>query len=139
MGGEREGERLDMAAAAREWLWSNEEAEAILARLARSRWMEVRYEALCLDTEERLRRAFEFAGVDSRASRPRLRSTEHHVIGNGMRLDSSSEVCLDDRWRGIHRADELAVFETVAGAMNRRLGYGPPERVEKGMRLDPER
>jgi hypothetical protein len=123
MGGPPSGEELDMAAAARDWRRSNEEAEAILSRLDPSRWTEVRYEDLCLDTEGTLARLFTFAGVDPARPRPALRQAEHHVIGNGMRLDSSSAVRLDERWRQALGASELAVFDTVAGVVNRRLGY----------------
>jgi Sulfotransferase family len=131
MGGARDGEELDMGTAAREWRRSNEEAEAILSRLDRSRWTEVRYEDLCLDTEGTLARLFAFAGVDPTRPRPALRQAEHHVIGNGMRLDSSSVVRLDERWREVLVACELAVFDTVAGRVNRRLGYGSPQNLDR--------
>lgn len=122
-GASRDAERLDAAAAAREWLRSNEEAEALLAGLAPERRLEVSYEGLCADTEGTLRRIFGFLGVDPAAERPPFRAAVHHVIGNGMRLDSSSEVRLDERWREALSTQDLAVFDAVAGAMNRRLGY----------------
>jgi sulfotransferase family protein len=124
MGADRDGERLDMAAAAREWRRSNEEADAVLDGLDRSRWIELRYEELCLDTDRALERLFAFAGVDPTCPRPLLRAAEHHVLGNGMRLDGTSRVRLDERWRDVLTADQRAVFDRVAGAMNRRFGYG---------------
>ncbi|HVQ78200.1 MAG TPA: sulfotransferase [Candidatus Binatia bacterium] len=117
------GHCTDMAGAAREWRRSNEEAEAIVARLDRERWTDVRYEALCVDTEATLRRLFAFAGVDSGRPRPALRAAEHHVIGNGMRLDASGEVRVDERWRDVLTPGEIAAFDAEAGALNRRLGY----------------
>jgi Sulfotransferase family len=120
-GASRDSERLSLAKAATEWRRSNEEADAIVRRLDRSRWTEARYETLCRDPEATLRRLFGFLGVDPKA--PRMVLGEHHILGNGMRLDSSLEVRLDDRWRWALSARDLAMFDSVAGALNRRLGY----------------
>jgi hypothetical protein len=119
-GDSRDGERLSVAAAAREWRRSNEEAAAILRGVDPARWTEVRYEALCRDPDSTLRRLFAFMGVGPGGART---GGEHHVLGNGMRLDSAVEVCLDERWRGALGGREAAVFESVAGELNRRLGY----------------
>jgi hypothetical protein len=129
MGGDRRAEQLPIAAAAREWRRSNEEADAIVGRLDSSRWTSVRYEDLCTDTETTLRQIFAFAGVDADSPRPPLRSAEHHIIGNGMRLDVSSDVRLDDRWRTALTTTDLGVFEAVAGTTNRHLGYGTADCI----------
>lgn len=122
-GGSREGERLSIAEAAREWRRSNEEAETILKTLDRSAWHEIRYEDLCAEPDRTLAELFAFIGADpARASRD-FRSVEHHIIGNGMRLDSTSEIRLDERWKTALTDKELRIFETVAGETNRRLGY----------------
>jgi Sulfotransferase family len=123
MGGDRANERQTMPEAAHQWRRSNEEAESILRGLPGSRWTEVRYEEVCRDTEGTLRRLFEFAGVDPDRGAARLRSFDHHVIGNGMRLDTTSEVRLDERWRTALRPADLSAFDQEAGALNRRLGY----------------
>jgi hypothetical protein len=122
-GGDRAGERLSLAAAVREWRRSHEAADAILRGLPPSRWTEVRYEDLCRAPAVTLARVFGFMGVDPQATDLQFRAREHHVVGNGMRLDSSSEIRLDERWRGALSADDLAAFEAAAGALNRRLGY----------------
>lgn len=123
MGKDRESERLPMAQAAREWRRSNEEAEAILRHLDRSRWMEIRYETLCKYPDETLHQLFTLMGVDPEPVTSDFRSIEHHVIGNGMRLDSTRVVRLDERWRSMLSVTDLAIFESVAGEMNHRLGY----------------
>lgn len=122
-GGSRERERIDMNAAARQWRRGQEEAEAIVRRLPREQWIEVRYETLCGNPEETLSRVFSFLGVD--ASRPRLpfRRSGRHIVGNGMRLDATDGVHLDDRWTTALGADERRMFEAAAGTWNRRLGY----------------
>ena len=122
-GASRDHQRLSMEAAAREWRRSNEEADAVLRRIDASRWTSVRYEELCADPDRVLRRLFAFIGVDPSAARLDFRNTEHHVVGNGMRLDTTSEIRLDNRWQQALDAQELATFATVAGSLNRRLGY----------------
>jgi len=123
MGGERESGRLTMALAAREWKRSNEEAEAVLKNIDPSRWIEVHYESLCAETGGTLQKLFEFIGVNADYKLASFRSVDHHVIGNGMRLDSTDEIKLDDRWRESLSESEVKAFNSVAGELNRRLGY----------------
>ena len=123
VGGDRRSERLAMASAAREWLRSNEEAEHVLTCLDRARWTEVRYEELCRHPIETVGRLYEFLGVDPTVAARDFRKVEHHVLGNGMRLDGGSEIVLDERWRRVKTSGELLVFDRVAGKVNRRLGY----------------
>lgn len=122
-GGERVAERLSMPAAAREWRRSNEEAAALLERLDKSRWMPVAYEGLCRRPEATLKEVSRFLGVDPGGAHTDFRSVDHHIIGNGMRLDSSREIALDERWKTALTAGQLDLFEKTAGSLNRRLGY----------------
>lgn len=122
-GAGRADERLSVEAAAREWRRSNEEAEAILATLDESQWLAIRYEDLCADPDATLNRVFEFLGVGAVERRVAFRDVEHHVVGNGMRLDSSSEIRLDERWKSVLTPQDLQAFDRVAGDLNRRLGY----------------
>jgi len=122
-GGERKKERLSMPQAAYEWRRDNEEAEHLLRYVDRSRWVEVRYEELCVDTDNTLDRLFMLMGLESRKRAREFRMVEHHVVGNGMRLDGTSEIRLDQRWKSALTEDNLKVFDHVAGDMNRRYGY----------------
>jgi hypothetical protein len=121
-GGDRAQERLSAAKAAREWRRSNEEAACVLRGLPRDAWREVRYEQLCADPQETLRPVLDWLGVDPGASLGLARDA-YHVIGNGMRLDSTREVHLDERWKTALDPEALGMFDAVAGALNRRLGY----------------
>jgi hypothetical protein len=122
-GNNREYERLTMAQAAYQWRRSNQEAENVLRRLDKSRWIEVHYEELCKYTENTLRRLFEFLGLDPQKRIKDFRTVEHHVVGNGMRLDATSDIQLDERWRSVLTEEDLQTFERVAGKMNRGYGY----------------
>jgi hypothetical protein len=122
-GASRDHQRLSMERAAREWRRSNEEAETILRAMDPSRWTAVRYEDMCADPEGTLNRLFTFIGVDPARKRLDFRSGEHHVVGNGMRLDVTSEIRVDHRWQQALSSAELDTFAEVAGPLNRRLGY----------------
>jgi hypothetical protein len=121
-GGDRVEERLSAAEAALEWRRSNEEAACVLHGLHRDAWREVRYESLCADPQTTLRPILGWLGVDPGAPVALARDI-YHVIGNGMRLDSTREVRLDDRWRTVLESKALGTFDRVAGDLNRRLGY----------------
>jgi hypothetical protein len=122
MGGDRESERLLMAQAARDWRRCMEEADNILRRLDRTRWIQVRYEDYCRDPEATLSRLHRFLGVASRQHFEGFRQGQH-VVGNGMRLDATSEIRLDERWRNALGEQDLRIFDEVAGDVNRRCGY----------------
>lgn len=122
-GGDRANERLSFADAAWEWRRSTEEAAAIIAGLPRDRWTEVRYEELCSQPQNTLKQLYRFVGVDPEPKTSLSRAGEHHMIGNGMRFDTASDVVLDDRWHAVLKRKELEIFDAIAGQVSRRLGY----------------
>ncbi len=112
-----------MSQAAHEWRRCNEEAEHALCRFHSSQWIQVNYEELCKDPDATLARVFAFFGLDPDQRIRDFRSVENHIVGNGMRLDTTSEIRLDERWRQALTAKQLQTFDMVAGRMNRRYGY----------------
>jgi hypothetical protein len=115
--------RQNMAEAAREWRRSNESADCIIDRLPESQWMRVRYEDLCAQPRPTLEQLCRFLELDPDKINLDFRSKAQHVIGNGMRLDSSSEIRLDERWRSVLPEDALRTFDAVAGGLNRQYRY----------------
>ena len=105
------------------WRRSNEEAECLLELLDKARWMELRYEQLCLDPAGSVRAVCTFLGLPSERIGVDFRSAGHHVVGNGMRLNSTSEIRLDERWREHLSAGDLQVFNSIAGDLNRKYNY----------------
>jgi hypothetical protein len=122
-GGNRDDERLTMEQAAHEWKRSNEEADEIVKTIDPSRVTTIHYEDVCQHPLGTLGNVFQFLGLDPSNGTVDFRDTPQHVIGNGMRLDSSAEIRLDERWRQQLSDDDLSTFERVAGAANRRYGY----------------
>ncbi len=119
----RPGRGLSFEAACRQWLRSNEEADHLLAGLDPSRWIRIRYEDYCEDVTGVLADAYQLLGLAPLTSIPDFRAGEHHIVGNAMRRDTTSEVSLDQRWKEVLTAEQLEIFDRVAGALNRKYGY----------------
>lgn len=119
----RSNERLSMEKAAYKWRRCMEEAQNMLNRLRKSQWLEVHYEDLCADTDNMLNSIFRFLDLEPEKRIKDFRSIEQHVIGNGMRLDTTSQVLLDERWKIILNEEDLKTFDQIAGAMNHQCGY----------------
>jgi len=123
MAAEATADSLSMKQAAYEWRRCLQAAEHVLATLDKSLWIRVRYEELCGNLESTLERIYRFLGTDPTRAVTRFRDVNHHVIGNGMRLDMTSELSLDERWRSVLTAEDLVAFDREAGRVNRRYGY----------------
>ena len=52
----------------------------------------------------------------------------HHVVGNGMRLDTTSEVRMDDRWTQVLSDRERQIFEAEAGVWLLTVTYSEDGR-----------
>ncbi len=109
--------------AAVEWRRDIAASEKCLSRVRRDQVVLVRYEDYCTSLEPTLKRIFSFIGLDPEAKRPNFRAAGNHVIGNRMRLDATKEVCLDEQWKRVLTKEQLAVFDRVAGNVNRKYGY----------------
>jgi hypothetical protein len=121
--GIRRDNELTMTDAAHEWRRSNEEAREVLRTIPRADQIRITYEDLCTDTPATLRNVHRFLGLQEHDSFRAFRNAAHHVVGNGMRLDDTSEVKLDDRWREHLTSADLREFDRVAGDLNRSFGY----------------
>ncbi|MEG3754548.1 hypothetical protein [Psychromonas arctica] len=108
---------------AHEWVRCNQETEAVLATMSKNNWIRVHYEDICNNTEQTLDTLFNFIGVDPAKKRLDFKTVEHHVVGNGMRLDDSEVIQLDDRWKILLSEDELQTYYQVTGNYHGHLGY----------------
>ncbi|MEL0660705.1 sulfotransferase [Psychromonas arctica] len=108
---------------AHEWVRCNQETEAVLATMPKEKWIQVHYEDICNNTEQTLDNLFEFIGVDPTKKRLDFKTVEHHVVGNGMRLDDSEVIKLDDRWKTQLSDTELVKFYEIAGLYHKKMGY----------------
>jgi hypothetical protein len=84
----------------------------------------IRYEDLCAQPEEEMRRLFRFLEVEPEAvvSAPKY-PHKHHILGNQMLRTFSGDVRLDERWHDeLTPAERRSVLES-AGVLAERLGY----------------
>ena len=114
---------IDMKTAANEWKRCNEEAENVLRGLDKSQWIKVRYEELCKETDNTLECSFDLLGLDPSERVQNFRSVKNHILGNKMRMDTTSQIRLDEQWRSVLTDEQLGVFDREAGEMNLRYGY----------------
>lgn len=122
--GKHDGHPSDsMVQATRNWRRSNEAASSLLEGLDPSRWLKLHYEDLCAAPRAVLKRACEFLDLDPGRIQLDFRSAGSHVVGNGMRLDKTSGIQLDERWRNYLTPEDLEVFDQEAGILNRSHGY----------------
>ena len=121
--GDERHRRLTMTEAATEWLRSNEEAMQVLKTIPADDQIRTSYEEICTNPASTLKEVHRFLGLREDDGFNEFRSAEHHVVGNGMRLDDTSEVRLDDRWRTNLTSADLREFDRIAGRLNKRLGY----------------
>lgn len=106
---------------ARNWRRNNEEAQAIGNGLG-ARWIRIKYEALCADPQGTLAQLWRFMGVAPR-NLDECPAPHAHVLGHGSRLNGSASIHNSEKWRRELSAADLETFESIAGPLNRELGY----------------
>jgi len=116
----------DVTTAAKRWRHYNVEADRLRSLLPPSAWLRVHYEALCADPQATLDAIARFVGVDPAPIPSDLRSTEHHIIGNSMRLRGVGEIREDRSWETALGRDDLRTIARIARPASRRLEMAWP-------------
>jgi hypothetical protein len=109
--------------AARHWNRRGAWAEELLATLPPERRLRIRYEDFCADPEREFGRICEMLGIETVPGPYELLASDHHIIGNRMRLSNSNEIALDERWRSILTADEVATVRRSTSRHRKLFGY----------------
>jgi hypothetical protein len=112
-----------VTAAAEVWLKDQIAIGRLIAALPEGRAMLVRYEDLCTNPQGTLARLWQFCGVQPFDPPASLRSSDHHILGNSMRLAGAITVRLDESWRERLDREEQHRVLRIGGTMNRELGY----------------
>ncbi len=110
--------------AARSWLADNHGSEHARRYFPSNRWMTLRYEDLCADPDGTLTRLHGFIGIPSTNGYHKFRAVDHHIIGNQMRLSSTSEIRLDESWKQALTPEQMTTIDQLVAPLNRRYGYG---------------
>lgn len=115
-----------MERAAGEWVRAQRECDRAVRTFPAAACLRMRYEDLCREPAGTMDALYLFLRLDPQLGSLAYRAPEHHILGNSTRLRSTSVLRLDERWReGVTPADR-AVFERIAGRLNRSYGYGSP-------------
>lgn len=112
---------------ARSWANAAASAERVRRHFPAERWLTLRHEDLCSAPEATLGRVLQFIGVSPLGEVPDFRSSDHHIIGNRMRLSHASEIRLDERWRTEMPPEQVRTVERIAGGTLERYGYDRAE------------
>ncbi len=111
------------------WIWANRNIERVIGHeIPAEAVFRIRHEDLCRSPRETMSRLFDFLEVAD-VELPSTEVGDRHIIGNVMRRRFSGEIAIDEAWRQDLSDDDLAYFESQAGAMNRRYGYPPNDQV----------
>jgi len=108
----------------RQWAKTQRRIRAMLRGVRAEDRMDLRYEDLCAEPEGVLRRVCIWLGLPFSNAMLRLDPPEHHAVaGNRIRFQRAMPVRLDEEWRTRLTPGQLRLFDLIAGAENRRLGY----------------
>ncbi len=103
--------------AARAWL--KRQGDILRISRAVANTMRVFYEELCLTPDIALRKVHAFVGLEEQAFTGNFKDTEHHILGNRMRLADGS-IRLDERWKRDMRAGDRRTIEAeLTGYLSR--------------------
>jgi hypothetical protein len=115
---------IGAAEAARQWVRLHQKIQATLQGWPAAKSVRVRYEDLCRQPRATLRQLYQFCGVDPDTAPADFRQAPQHIVGNPMRLNSITEINLDERWRSQLTAEQITEVNQVAGPLSRQYGYG---------------
>ena len=116
---------VDPQEATRSWLADNHGCEHARRFFPADRWMTLRYEDLCTDPLKTLEKVYGFIGVPAKNGVHDFRATSQHIIGNRMRLSTTSEIRLDESWKQALTPEQMTYVDQRVAPLNRRYGYGP--------------
>lgn len=119
-------EKNDAATAARKWQSVNMAADRARRHVPAERWMRVRYDELCADHTAVLDRIADFAGADRAPIPENFYDTEHHIVGNRMRLGRRTGISRDESWKERLSESDLETIGRIAGRANRYFGFDWP-------------
>lgn len=106
-----------------EWRHICNEIDNVLVLVKPSNVCKIHYEDICNNVDSSLNQLCSFIGCEPFENSQVLDKTNRHILGNSMRLKSTTEITLDERWRNNMIGENLEYFESEVGDLNRKLGY----------------
>jgi len=115
--------KVPIEAATKEWIISQKEINRMIKYLRKDNYLKVHYEDLCTKPKEVLSGIYKFIGIELDVVNPGYISNQHHILGNEMRLRTTNEIKLDEKWKNEMSKRDLEYIESNAGRYNVLLGY----------------
>ncbi len=112
-----------MEVAAKEWQQKQLECDQLMSYLPDKTWIKIHYEDLCRNPDQLLTNLYQFMELEPALMEKNFLSAEQHILGNAMRMNTTSEITLDEKWRKTLTANDLATFARIAGDLNESYGY----------------
>ena len=109
--------------AIRSWLRGARHAIRLRKHLGPEQFLHIRYEDICANVDREMATMARFVGLEPVAGPFRFRDVEHHIIGNRMRMQSSSEVILDEKWKERLSAEQIRLIESATKPIREHFGY----------------
>jgi len=113
---------LDAESAARRWVKVNMRTRRMIAPIPPSHRIDVTYEQLCREPRETLERICASVGLPASPELLGMQFEDvHNIGGNRARFGKLDAVREDTQWRKMMSPADLAIFEDIAGPLNREL------------------
>jgi len=115
---------ISMRSSVQRWVHVSKEIRRVLRLLPNVNCIAIKYEDLCKDTTGTLLAITKFLGLSPFHIGDGITiDGDNHILGNSMRLKSTSEIRLDESWRKELSASDLSEFSHIAGRLNKQFGY----------------
>jgi hypothetical protein len=116
---------ISVRKAALSWALKNIESKVMQINIPSINILNVKYESLCKNTEQEMRRICCFIDVPFDYSMLELKKAgKHNIGGSPHRFNKNvTEIVLDERWKGSFSFKELLEFNCAAGLVNKLFGY----------------
>lgn len=116
--------RSGIVTEAARWSRQNSRILALLEKIDSNKWMHVKYEDLCADSERELEKIHEFLQYDRIVMKPDEELRQRHTIaGNRTRFREIASVREDLAWKQNLDNSQLSKVREIAGRVAKKLGY----------------
>lgn len=113
--------------AARQWRKNHIFTMAVQRGIPEENILCLRYEDMCRNTMNEIRRVCEFASIKFSESDFVSKGNALHFIGGSLTARmievEDMEIKYDEKWKGELSSEEKRIFEEIAGSINRLYGY----------------
>lgn len=123
---QKKGNDMDYKRSAKEWKSTVRQMERLCERIDSAAIYYLKYEDLCASPNNKMNDIWDFIGIkhiEKDWLDLDVQHSDFHILGNNMRTKQTIRIRLDEGWRSVVNQEELSIFESIAGELNRSYGY----------------